>query len=66
VDRDGTERANSDYLRLDAATHRPDPEHARWLVAQMAACGQVASGDDAADRAAALYRPDLFAAAIGG
>lgn len=66
VDRDGTERANPDYLRLDAATHRPDREHARWLVAQMAACGQVASGGDAADRAAALYRPDLFAAAIGG
>jgi NitT/TauT family transport system ATP-binding protein len=30
----------------------------------MVACGQVASGSDAADRAAALYRPDVLAAAI--
>lgn len=66
VDADGTERVNPAYLRLDGATHRPNPDHARWLVAQMIACGQVAPGGDAADRAAALYRPDLFAAAIGG
>jgi NitT/TauT family transport system ATP-binding protein len=64
VDADGRERTNPAYLRLGAATHRPDPGHARWLVAQMVACGQVASGSDAADRAAALYRPDVFAAAI--
>ncbi|AWI91132.1 nitrate transporter [Methylobacterium sp. DM1] len=66
VDAGGRERANPAYLRLDAATHRPDPAHARWLVTQMIACGQVAPGGDAADRAAALYRPDLFEASIGG
>lgn len=66
VDADGTERVNPAYLRLDAATHRPDPAQARWLVAQMVSSGQLPPGGDAADRAAALYRPDIFAAAIGG
>ncbi|MFD6317707.1 ABC transporter substrate-binding protein [Methylorubrum populi] len=66
VDADGTERVNPAYLRLDAATHRPDPAQARWLVAQMVSCGQLPPGGDAADRAAALYRPDIFAAAIAG
>lgn len=65
VDADGRERTNPAYLRLGTETHRPDPDHARWLVAQMIACGQVAPGGDAADRAAALYRPDLFDAAVG-
>ncbi len=63
VDPDGTERTNPAYLRLDAATHRPNPDHARWLVAQMIASGQAAPDRDDADRAAALYRPDLFEAA---
>jgi len=66
VDATGTERVNPAYLRLGAATHRPDPDHGRWLVAQMIACGQVAPGSDAAERAAALYRPDLFEAATKG
>lgn len=66
VDADGAERTNPAYLRLDAATHRPNPDHARWLVAQMIACGQVAPDGDDADRAAALYRPDVFEAATGG
>ena len=60
---DGTEREQPDYLRLDGATHPPDPEHARWIVAQMAACGQIAASGREPERAAALYRPDLFAAA---
>lgn len=63
---DGTGRADPDYLRLDGTTHAPDPGQARWIVRQMMACGQVAAGSDAPERAAALYRPDIFAAAIGG
>lgn len=66
VDANGRERTDPAYLRLDAATHRPNPDHARWLVAQMIACGQVAPGGHAADRAAALYRPDIFATAVTG
>lgn len=65
VDAQGTERTNPAYLRLGAATHRPDPDQARWLVAQMVACGQIAPGGDEAEHAAALYRPDTFAAATG-
>ncbi|MEH3120066.1 MAG: CmpA/NrtA family ABC transporter substrate-binding protein [Methylorubrum populi] len=64
VDAHGTRRTNTAYLRLGAATHWPDPAHARWFVAQMVACGQIAPGGDAAERAAALFRPDIFEAAI--
>ena len=65
LDDAGTTRTAPTYLRLDAAVHRPEPEHARWFAAQMAACGQ-AEGDDLAERAAALYRPDLFDEATRG
>ncbi|WP_342152652.1 CmpA/NrtA family ABC transporter substrate-binding protein [Methylorubrum sp. SB2] len=65
LDTAGTTRQAPAYLRLDAAVYRPDPAHARWFAAQMAACGQ-AEGDDLAERAAALYRPDLFDEATGG
>lgn len=64
LDAAGATRSAPTYLRLDAAVYRPDPAHARWFAAQMAACGQ-ARGDDLAERAAALYRPDLFDAATG-
>ncbi|WP_232629851.1 CmpA/NrtA family ABC transporter substrate-binding protein [Methylobacterium sp. Leaf118] len=62
VDAAGRPRTNPAYLRLDPAVYRPDPDHARWFAAQMIACGQ-ADAAGLADRAAALYRPDLFEAA---
>ena len=65
LDPAGATRTAPAYLRLDAAVYRPDPDHARWFAAQMAACGQ-ADGDDLAERAAALYRPDLFDLAMAG
>lgn len=63
LDAAGATRAAPAYLRLDAAVHRPDPEHARWFAAQMQAGGEV-GGEGLAERAAALYRPDLFDAAM--
>lgn len=65
LDAAGATRSAPAYLRLDAAVYRPDPDHARWFAAQMAACGQ-AQGDDLAERAAALYRPERFDEATGG
>jgi ABC-type nitrate/sulfonate/bicarbonate transport system substrate-binding protein len=65
LDAAGATRSAPAYLRLDAAVYRPDPDHARWFAAQMAACGQ-AQGDDLAERAAALYRPEMFDEATGG
>ncbi|HEY9235025.1 MAG TPA: ABC transporter substrate-binding protein, partial [Phenylobacterium sp.] len=41
---------------------QPAPEQAAWLLAQMRRWGQV-QGDDAAARA--VYRPDLYARALG-
>jgi ABC-type nitrate/sulfonate/bicarbonate transport system substrate-binding protein len=64
LDAVGTVRTAPDYLRLDAAVHRPNHDHARWFAAQMVASGQ-APESGLAERAAALYRPDLFDAATG-
>jgi NitT/TauT family transport system ATP-binding protein len=43
---------------------RPDPRHARWLYGEMSRWGQAPAGLDEA--AAAVYRPDLADAALGG
>ncbi|UMY16116.1 ABC transporter substrate-binding protein [Methylobacterium organophilum] len=66
VDAGGTTWSEPAYLRLGAETHRPEPDQARWLVEQMAACGQIEMTADVTQRATALYRPDLFAAALSG
>src|SRR5262249_51227304 len=63
---DGTMRQSIRYLLVgceDAA--RPDPVEAAWLYAQMARWGQTALGKDALKTAMAVFRPDLYDAALG-
>ncbi|GJD56822.1 CmpA/NrtA family ABC transporter substrate-binding protein [Methylobacterium dankookense] len=64
---DGSRRRHAPgYLRLGAPALAPDPDHVRWLVAQMAAAGQIPPGPDLLPAALALYRDDLFADARTG
>jgi ABC-type nitrate/sulfonate/bicarbonate transport system substrate-binding protein len=63
---DGAMRQSSRYLlvgREDAA--RPDPVQAAWLYAQMARWGQTSLSKDALRTAMAVFRPDLYDAALG-
>ena len=63
---DGTMRQSGRYLlvgREDAA--RPDPVQAAWLYAQMARWGQTSISKDALRTAMAVFRPDLYDAALG-
>ncbi len=63
---DGTMRENGRYLlvgREDAG--RPDPVQAAWLYAQMVRWGQAAISPDALKTAQAVFRPDLYDAAVG-
>jgi NitT/TauT family transport system ATP-binding protein len=66
ISADGTVRESSRYLlvgREDAP--RPDPAQAAWLYAQMVRWGQTAIGPEALATAKAVFRPDLFDAALG-
>jgi two-component system, oxyanion-binding sensor len=63
---DGTFRESGRYLlvgREDAS--RPDPVQAAWLYAQMARWGQTSISPDALKTAMAVFRPDLYDAALG-
>jgi two-component system, oxyanion-binding sensor len=63
---DGTMRESSRYLlvaREDAA--RPDPVQAAWLYAQMVRWGQASISPEALRVAKAVFRPDLYDAALG-
>ncbi len=63
---DGTMRQSGRYLlvgREDAA--RPDPVQAAWLYAQMARWDQTSLSKDALRTAMAVFRPDLYDAALG-
>jgi NitT/TauT family transport system ATP-binding protein len=63
---DGSTRESSRYLlvaREGAA--RPDPVQAAWLYAQMVRWGQTAMRPDALKTAMAVFRPDLYDAAMG-
>ncbi|MBD8908407.1 CmpA/NrtA family ABC transporter substrate-binding protein [Methylorubrum zatmanii] len=59
-DATGRRRVNPDYVRMDAAVQAPRASDARWLVAQMAASGQIEDAAGLGDAAAALYRADAF------
>jgi NitT/TauT family transport system ATP-binding protein len=63
---DGTIRASSRYLLVgrDGAA-RPDPVQAAWLYAQMVRWGQAQVSPEALRTAMAVFRPDLFDAAVG-
>jgi two-component system, oxyanion-binding sensor len=62
---DGTVRTNDRYLlvgRKGAA--RPDPVQAAWLYAQMVRWGQAPLSAELLAAAKAVFRPDLFDAAL--
>jgi len=63
---DGTWRESNRYLlvgREDAG--RPDPAQAAWLYAQMVRWGQTGISPQALETAKAVFRPDLYDAAVG-
>ncbi len=63
---DGTIRESSRYLLIgrDGAA-RPDPVQAAWLYAQMVRWGQTRIDAEALKTAMAVFRPDLYDAALG-
>jgi NitT/TauT family transport system ATP-binding protein len=64
--RGGPERVSDRYLLIGRDGARPDPMQAAWLYAQMVRWGQTAMSPDLLAAARAVFRPDLFDAALGG
>ena len=63
---DGTVRTDERYLLIGrAGVARPDPAQAAWLYAQMVRWGQAPLAPDLLAAAKAVFRPDLYDAAIG-
>jgi NitT/TauT family transport system ATP-binding protein len=63
---DGTMRESSRYLLVGReGAARPDPVQAAWLYAQMVRWGQTAGSPEALKTAMAVFRPDLYDAALG-
>jgi NitT/TauT family transport system ATP-binding protein len=63
---DGTMRASDRYLLIGReGAGRPDPAQAAWLYAQMVRWGQASISAEALQTAKAVFRPDLFDAALG-
>ena len=64
---DGTMRESGRYLLVGReGAARPDPVQAAWLYAQMVRWGQAAFSAGGARRPAkAVFRPDLYDAALG-
>jgi ABC-type nitrate/sulfonate/bicarbonate transport system substrate-binding protein len=63
---DGTMRESSRYLLVGReGAARPDPVQAAWLYAQMVRWGQTAVSPEALKVAMAVFRPDLYDAALG-
>jgi ABC-type nitrate/sulfonate/bicarbonate transport system substrate-binding protein len=61
-----TERTNGRYLMIGrAGAARPDPVHAAWIYAQMVRWRQAPLSDELLAQAAAVFRPDLYDAALG-
>uniref|UniRef100_Q07S66 Putative nitrate transporter component, NrtA n=1 Tax=Rhodopseudomonas palustris (strain BisA53) TaxID=316055 RepID=Q07S66_RHOP5 len=66
VKADGTVRVNDRYLLVGRhAAPRPDPVQAAWLYAQMVRWGQAPLSDDRLAAAKAVFRADLYDAALG-
>lgn len=66
VSPDGTVRESSRYLLVGReGAGRPDPVQAAWLYAQMVRWGQTALAPDGVKTAMAVFRPDLYDAALG-
>jgi two-component system, oxyanion-binding sensor len=63
---DGTIRASGRYLLVAReGASRPEPVQAAWLYAQMVRWGQTSVSPQALDTAKAVFRPDLYDAALG-
>ena len=63
---DGSIRESSRYLLVGReGAARPDPVQAAWLYAQMVRWGQTAMRPDGLKTAMAVFRPDLYDAAMG-
>jgi NitT/TauT family transport system ATP-binding protein len=63
---DGTMRESSRYLLVGReGAARPDPVQAAWLYAQMVRWGQASISAEALKVAKAVFRPDLYDAALG-
>src|SRR4029450_13515296 len=62
---DGKVRESSRYLLVGReGAARPDPVQAAWLYAQMVRWGQAPRSDELLAAAKAVFRPDLFDAAL--
>lgn len=67
VSPDGNVRTSDRYLLVGRhGASRPEPVQAAWLLAQMARWGQVRPTAAALATAKAVFRPDLYDAAIQG
>ncbi len=63
---DGTMRESSRYLLVGReGAGRPDPRQAAWLYAQMVRWGQASISPEALKAAKAVFRPNLYDAALG-
>jgi NitT/TauT family transport system ATP-binding protein len=63
---DGTMRESRRYLLVGReGAGRPDPRQAAWLYAQMVRWGQSSISPEALKTAEAVFRPDLYDAALG-
>jgi NitT/TauT family transport system ATP-binding protein len=63
---DGTMRESNRYLLVGReGAARPDPVQAAWLYAQMVRWGQASISPEALKVAKAVFRPDLYDAALG-
>ena len=64
---DGTVRATNRYLMIGRnGAARPDPVQAAWIYAQIVRWGQAPLSDESLALAQAVFRPDLYDAAVGG
>ena len=66
VSAEGAIRTDPRYLLVGrAGAARPDPAQAAWLYAQMVRWGQAPLSREMLETARAVFRPDLYDAAIG-
>ncbi len=63
---DGTTRMSDRYILIGRnGASRPDPVQAAWLYAQIVRAGQAPLSEDLRATAQAVFRPDLYDAALG-
>jgi len=66
VSPDGTTRTSDHYLLFGReGAGRPDPVQAAWLYAQMVRWGQARLSEELRAAATAVFRADLYDAAVG-